>query len=193
MALFAIEVLVLVGDLAAFHLIPDVKGRWLLDLNLEANIPTWVSTTQALFVAGAAYLLSSHHAKQNERFPRFAWLAIAGFFLYIAVDDASEMHERFATMLNTAMQNSHGSSWYKVLESQFASYHWQFFFMPLFGIVGVLMTLFLWRALGGFKGWLFYAGLGFYANAVLLDYFDPFFEIYEAMSDMTGVRPEVAV
>ncbi|MEZ4255701.1 MAG: hypothetical protein R3A78_08275 [Polyangiales bacterium] len=185
--LFSINLALLLIDLYLFQIEPSEERRWLFDMNLEANVPTWFSATQEFAVAVAAWVVVVHHQRVGNTFARWAWTGIAAFFLLIAIDDASEMHERLATLWSADVKASDGTSVIKDAVQGFASYYWQLFFMPFFATAGALMAWFLWRQLGGLRGWLFYAGIAFYANAVLLDYFDPFTAIYDALAVSWGI------
>jgi hypothetical protein len=64
---------------------------WLFDLNAERNVPTAFST--ALFVVDAWLLLQVWRQRQ-ARFASHLWLLLAVVFLFLAVDEMFNIHER---------------------------------------------------------------------------------------------------
>jgi hypothetical protein len=186
--LFAVEVGILVLDLIAYHTIDQPDLRRLFDLNLEANLPTVWSVLLAGAVAAAA-LLVAHRAAGLRR---WAWLAIALFFAFLALDDAAQIHERVATAWSDMAHASDESSWSRGAAEWFESYYWQLLILPFFVVAGILMAGFVAWELGWPVAWLFFVGLGFYANAVVLDYFDAYRELYHPVGGLLDWRPQTA-
>lgn len=184
--LFACEVLLLGADLVVWNLVDAPDLRVLLDLTLEANVPTFFASTQALAVGVACLLVMSAHRDAKEpRWRRFGWLGTSAFFCFVAMDDASQFHERVATVWSASIKAAEEPSVGKEAVDAFASYYWQLLILPFFIVAGIAIVLFVVRELRGLRrAWLFLAGIGFFAVAVLLDHFDPLDQVYEPTMDV---------
>lgn len=176
-SLALLELSILTLDVLSYRYVEQPGLQELLDLSLEGNIATFFAAAQALFVGMAAFAISTHYPNQTRR---YAWLGVASFFTFIAVDDAAQIHERVATAWGRSALAGDGSSLSARAAGGFASYWWQLLFLPFFAAAGVAMAAFAVREFGGIRhAWLFLAGLAFYANAVVLDYFDAIERSYE--------------
>jgi hypothetical protein len=172
-ALLAAEVLLLVMDGLARCCIQSTELRELFDITLEANLPTWFSSTQALLVAAAAYLCGRIRAKHGLGYRRAGWLLLSVFFVYLGADDAASLHERVATALSNMADASGAETGLVGAFRAFPSYYWQALFGPVFLVMGAFIVIFMFRELGAGKPLaILILGLGCYAFAVGLDYFD---------------------
>jgi hypothetical protein len=74
---------------------PFVKVNRLLDLNGEANLPTWFSSMQW---AAAAGLLAFVFLRRHERRAAavFATLGVSLLFLLLSVDEVAQIHEKLS-------------------------------------------------------------------------------------------------
>ena len=194
LTLFGIEVAILLVDLVVFFTVEHRDLRRLFDLNLEANLPTAFAVLQALAVALAALLIAVHGRKPAARSARhYGWLAIAAFFAFVALDDAAQIHERVATAWSDMVKSGDDTSMTRDAVEAFGSYYWQLLILPLFVAAGIAMAVFVKRELGSWTvAWLFFAGLGFYANAVVLDYFDAWRELYQLVGGLLDIEPATA-
>lgn len=179
--LFGCEVLLLSADLVVWNLVDATELSAIFDLTLESNLPTFFASTQALAVGVACLLVMSAHRDAKEpTWRRLGWLGTAGFFLFVAMDDASQFHERVATAWSASIKAAAEPSIGKAAVDSFASYYWQLLILPFFIVAGIAIVLFAVRELRGLRrAWLFLAGIGFFAVAVLLDHLDPLDRVYE--------------
>ncbi len=86
---------------------PEVRMPLLVNLfnfNLEANIPTLYSACQ--LALAATLLLSVGVALKNTRRPCTAWIALAVLFLFLAIDEASSIHEQLTVITREALGTS---------------------------------------------------------------------------------------
>lgn len=181
--LVLVEIGLLTLDVVSYRYVEQRELKQMLDLTLEGNIATFFASAQALFVGMAAFAISTRYPNQPRR---YAWLAIALFFAFIAVDDASQIHERVSTVWGNAAL-ADGSSLSARVVAGFASYWWLLLFLPFFAAAGLAMGIFALSEFGGaLPAWLFLAGLAFYANAVVLDYFDAIERSYEPIMQTMG-------
>ncbi len=67
----------------------------LFDLNGEANVPTWVSTT-LIFAAAAVAALNAAAEKPLDGRTARAWAILAGGLAYLSVDEAASLHEQLS-------------------------------------------------------------------------------------------------
>lgn len=65
----------------------------MLDLNAEANIPTWVSASLMLVVSLLALLVAAATRNGGKR-GWFGWGLIAAGAMYISLDELAQLHER---------------------------------------------------------------------------------------------------
>jgi len=173
--LVAIEVLFLLIDnlVSCCGLVTHNKLRALVDITLEANIPTWFSSTQAI-VTGIIALLIGHIRKQQaERKKMTGWYLTGLFFIYLGIDDAAQIHERVSTFINDVVKEGSSNGLISSLVDMFPSYHWQVLFLPVFIIAGVIMLVFIFSELKQNKALpVFIAAIFCYVFAVGLDYID---------------------
>lgn len=114
----------------------------LVDITLEANLPTWFSSTQLLFVGLCAYYIGKHKGIQNEKDKATAWFLIAGFFAYMGIDDAVRLHDRLATITADVFLDSNAQIFLVDAIKSFPSYYWLIIFLPIFGGLAVFMLIF---------------------------------------------------
>lgn len=190
LSLVIVEAVLLLIDLLAYNFIGRRGLQRIFDINSEANIPTWFSSTQALFVGIAALLIVAHHyGAASGRLQLIGWIGAALFFTFIAMDDASQIHERLATAWGRAIKASDESSVSKDAITAWGSYYWQMLLLPFFVAAGAVLMVFIHREFGGIRhAWLFFAGIGLFAIAVALDHFDAFEEAYVPLAEMLGLR-----
>jgi len=87
------------------HVLNLILGRpsWtitlLIDLNKEANLPTWFSSMLWAVCALGAYLCAQSLESFDKKQSRF-WKITTGLFLFLSCDEVSQLHERFARVLN---------------------------------------------------------------------------------------------
>ena len=99
--LLAEILLVLLDYLIAFRrLIPSGLIGKIFDLEREDNLPTWFSSTQAVFV-GLTLLVIFYlmRRKGATRMDQLGWMVLGLFFIYMGIDDTAHLHERIGTAL----------------------------------------------------------------------------------------------
>lgn len=74
----------------------------LVNVNQEANIPTWYAST-LLLACAALVAVTAYAVKTNKG--RFVghWFALSAIFLYLAVDEAAALHEKLTIPLQEAL------------------------------------------------------------------------------------------
>ncbi|MEQ1760856.1 MAG: hypothetical protein ABL986_21310 [Vicinamibacterales bacterium] len=117
--------------------------RRMTNMTREDGLASWFQVTQTLLTGLTALLIwTSVRHRSTDRWHVRGWFVVALFFLYLAVDDGAQVHERIGTAFDTLRERGIGPG---VL---FPSYAWQILFVPLLGAVGLFMFAFLWTALG---------------------------------------------
>lgn len=172
--LVAIEIVLLLIDvlMSCCGFIEHGKLSVLFDITLEANIPTWFSSTQAVVTGLVALILARSRKQTAQRKQAIAWYLVGAFFIYLGIDDAAQIHERVSTFINDTMSKESEGLIASILK-YFPSYHWQIFFLPVFVIVGVYMMFTLYGELRQHQALLvFIIAMACYAVAVALDYID---------------------
>lgn len=170
------EVALLIADVINYnyYFFFSDKPNPFIDITLENNIPTYYASFQVLLVGLCAFAIAiSKYAKCQGWKAIIAWVIIAVFFVYMAVDDLFVLHEQIATVLSKRMDSCTLGICQKILN--FPSYYWQVIFAPLFGGMGLFMTIFIfivyWKHFKPYL-FLFYLGLFCYAFAIGLDYLE---------------------
>jgi len=124
----------------------------LFNITREDGLPSWFGVTQTFLVGLTALVIWLALRKQDaSRLTRRGWLAVSIFFLYMAMDDGSKLHERIGTAFGTTFAAGKGEDASATIFSRlldvFPSYNWQLVLLPAFGIAGLLLLAFLWREL----------------------------------------------
>ncbi len=124
--------------------------RRLSNIAREDGLGTWFMSTQTLFASLTLFLIYVLHRSAGTR-KRIVvgWLVLAIFFMVMAADDASQIHERLGSTFQAAVGAEEGApptGLGRVLDA-FPSYPWQFLLMPVFAALGLFMFNFLWEQL----------------------------------------------
>lgn len=112
------------------HILSEVVR--LFNINRESSIPTWYASSLLLACAGLLAVIA--HSKGYETGQRRYWLGLALVFLYLSIDEASEIHERLTEPLQ-AMFNTSGPLYFA----------WMVAFIPLLVVFGVVYFRFWWK------------------------------------------------
>jgi len=147
--------------------------RRLANIAREDGLASWFASTQTLMAgltAAAAYYLSKK--LDRERRAVIGWLVIAGFFIFMAVDDGAQIHERMGSAFKAIGKGDSGGLANSILGLS-PSYTWQLLFVPIFGSIGLYMAFFLWRELKASSSRkLVLLALVLMGIAVVLDFFE---------------------
>lgn len=187
--LVSIEVILLLIDslVSCCGFVSHSKLQDLLDITLEANIPTWFSSTQAI-MTGLVAILIARIRSPDDRKKALGWYLTGAFFVYLGIDDAAQIHERVSTFMNDVIKNADDETLLSGVLKIFPSYHWQIFFLPVFAIIGVLMMGFIFFELRGKKALpVFIAAMACYVVAVGLDYVDGVSQYYDFVLQYTSI------
>jgi hypothetical protein len=137
--------------------------RRLFSITREDGLASWFGTTQTFLVGltlWVIYLFSKRTPAPTWK--TISWLILAIFFIYLAIDDGAQIHER----VGTAIKRMGGSSL-----DFFPSYTWHLVFLPIFAAVGVFAFVFLWMELSTTDArMLLVIAFSCLAIAVLLDF-----------------------
>jgi len=162
--------------------------RRLFNTAREDGLASWFGTTQTLLAALTLWLTYAI-ARRREKpgWWKAGWLALAGFFTYMAIDDGAEIHERLGTTVDVLREDS------SKLFASFPSYTWQILFLPFFAMFGLFMLVFLWKELDTRSSRLILlSAFGCMALAVVVDFFEGLepahgLNLHAYISDTTGL------
>jgi hypothetical protein len=148
----AIEISLVVLDFAFNYARPDGPGpiRRLFNITREDALPSWFATTQTLLITLTLCVITALVIRRRDSaLSRWGWTGVTAFFLYMAIDDGTKLHERVGSTLGDIFEGSSDAdgSWMSRVVDTFPSYNWQLFMMPMFAIAGSALLLFLWREL----------------------------------------------
>ena len=175
MILVGIEIfLVLLDVIVNYGKFTDIGAlRRLCNIAREDGVATYFAATQTLFAGLTAmlvYVVSKQMGKAKKE--TIGWLIIALFFMYMAVDDASQIHERVGTAFKTIADRGDGGLLWSWLHLS-PSYSWQVVVLPVFVGVGLYISYFLWVELkAGRSKILVFLALAFMGTAVVLDFIE---------------------
>ncbi|MHB0915871.1 MAG: hypothetical protein ACYC5A_08360 [Thermoleophilia bacterium] len=146
--------------------------RRLANIAREDGLGTWFMVVQTLFTGLTAFLVYLvARADEAMRRDRGGWLFLAGFFSFMAIDDAAQVHERLGSAFRHYAETGSGMPG-RVLEF-FPSYPWQLILVPFFAAAGVFMLVFLWSRLRYRSGRLkLVLALAFFVTALALDFLE---------------------
>ncbi len=155
------------------------SAQWaLLDITLEANLPTLYSSALALLAGWLAWRNGSLGGGRG-------WYLVGAFFCFLGIDDLFTLHERLGTYAGGLAEAGREGWLFEWLRS-FRSYYWHVVAAPFFVAAGLLMLLFLRRGFDERAAlWAFIAGLGCYALAMLMDLLDGDVENYRWLMEHT--------
>jgi hypothetical protein len=127
-----IQLALMIGDLVFnyWDAVGHISIRRIFNVAREQSLPTWFASLQAGLVAVTAWLLWRLEGAR-------AWLFTAGFFLYVSIDDASEVHERVATALSESFPTL-------PLLSDYPSFSWHLLIAPILAGGLLAIGVFLW-------------------------------------------------
>ena len=164
--------------------------RRMFNIAREDGLASWFATTQTLMAGltlGLIYLVVKK--RPGMRWTAIGWLVLVSYFIYMAIDDGAQLHERLGSTF-AAMRENAGSSL-----DFFPSYTWQLIFLPLFGALGLFMLVFLWRQLESTSSRvLLLTAISFQIFAVGMDFVegldpDHRWNLYAAISDRYDLEP----
>jgi hypothetical protein len=137
------EIFIVLADIFLNYLqwIPFRPLRRVFNITREDAIGNWFSSTQTLFVGLVLWILFS--VKRREK-NKWGWAVLACFFTFMAIDDASKLHERAGSSLKALAPSIYGA---KVLVEHYPSYAWQILFGPFLTVMGLYIVWFVWKEL----------------------------------------------
>ena len=151
---------------------------------LENSFGTWFSVVLNAGVGCVALVVASCCGRTGaSRLRVLAWRLIGLFFLYVSLDDHLVLHERLAGGIGRAIRTFHLTDRFQLI-----TYEWIYLFVPLFGLFGLFMLVFLFRELDSLRNraWLVLA-LGLWVLAVGLDAWEGAGLPYEGLKAAAGL------
>ncbi len=173
--LLAIALFFLLFDALQFVYSDSISRKLgkIIDITSEGNLPTLFSSLLAIMAGVTSYTISKEYDFIRSRKNKVSWLLIAVFFIYLGVDDSSQIHESIATALTDNLQNTNSGSWFSTSFLSFESYYWQLLYLPVFSVFGLYMLAYLRKEFYESKIFMtFVMGIACYIVAVILDYID---------------------
>ncbi len=151
--------------------------RRFCNLAREDSLSSWLGSMQTLLVGFTLLLifLRKRKDKSATKWNTAGWCVLALFFIYMAVDDGAEVHERMGSVFKAismgSVSSGDGMPIGKKLLEFFPSYPWQIIFMPIFGSMGIFLLIFLRREFKGCPEWTYTViGITCLVVAVAMDF-----------------------
>jgi hypothetical protein len=151
--------------------VSSVQG--LFNVAREDSLASWVGTSQTWLVGVTLVVIAAIERAAGATAGRTAgWLVLAASFCYMSADDGASIHERLGTASAELAEGSGAGALHGILE-RFPSYEWQVVVLPLFGLFGLFVLVFLWRELtSGTARALVVAAILCFVLAVGLDFME---------------------
>lgn len=155
-----------------------VPLRHLFNIASEDGLGSWFSSAQTLLMGVTLWGIRAcaRNDPGSSIAARRGWLVLAVLFVYMAVDDGAQIHERLGTTFDELLHPSSaagGPSWIAQLVSIFPSYMWQISILPALGLAAAVGFASIWGDLGAHRlRGLVLAGLGILVVAETLDFFE---------------------
>lgn len=155
------------------RLIDQGPIRRFFNITREDALASWFAVTQTWMLgltAGLLYLVS--RGRQDARWQRVGWAILCLFFLYMAMDDGAEFHERIGSSVKVLILGDSAADGSRAI-GIFPSYTWQLVFLPVFGAFGLFLLWFLNRTLTSTGDKLLVlVAIGLLVLAVIADFFE---------------------
>lgn len=170
--LLAVEVFLVILDVTvnyeAWISVPGI--RRMANIAREDGIATWFMAVQTLFAGVTVFLIYLvNRSREAPRRERLSWLFLSGFFVFMAFDDAAQIHERLGSAFEYYAET--GAGLLGRLIGNFPSYAWQLFILPFFAAAGIFMFVFLWTRLKDNTGRIkLILAIDFFVFAIFLDF-----------------------
>lgn len=131
----------------------------LFDLNSEANVPTWFSSSLWLAAAILSFSLLQRHRKRGYQ-NRVYWGILAAICLLLSIDETAQFHEAAGSVLGRALEGS------EVLRYTYAS---AILTSILFAVVGIFFVSFFLKLQGRFRFLMLASAALFVSGAVIVE------------------------
>lgn len=109
----------------------------LVDLDLEANLPTFFNAL--LFFIGAAFFFL--HGKVDEARQRLGWFLLFGIFIFLGLDEGSQIHEKFMGFTKRLLAKGNISSG----ESSWLFNAWVLPYLAALATLSIILWKWFWR------------------------------------------------
>ncbi len=126
------------------------------DLDAEANLPTFYSTFTLLLAAAILAGLGSLESDDRSRRPY--WLGLAAIFCFLAIDEATQLHELVGGLIES-----------RIRTTGYLYYSWIVPYAALLGALAVLYGRFLLRLPPRTRWLIVVAGLAYAAGVLGLE------------------------
>jgi hypothetical protein len=102
----------LLGHIAAFIADYTLHGNsriakditLLFDFNLEGNLPTWFSVLILAFASVLLFVIYAYKKINNIK-PAIYWLVLALIFVFLSIDESTQIHEELANVVRPKLGN----------------------------------------------------------------------------------------
>ena len=147
--------------------------RRFFNIAREDGVASWFAVTQTWMLGlTGMFLFALVRSGDSARWRRVGWGIIAFFFIYMAMDDGAQFHERIGTAAKIMLHGEDADSGIRVA-GFFPSYAWQLVFLPIFGTFGLFILWFLNKELQVTRDKVMVvAAIGLLVLAVVADFFE---------------------
>jgi len=132
----------------------DGVGSQIVDLNAEANLPSWWAATLLLAVAAVAAALAGLERAVGRR--SWHWAALSLGFVFLSIEEIAGIHERVGDRLDAAGSGAGAKS------------DWVFLYLPIL-VAGAAVLVMVVRDLPARRALMVGAGLALFASVVAIE------------------------
>jgi len=175
----------------------DKSIRRIWNIARENSLPTWFSSTQTQLLGVTVFLIAIVQAPHISRFKMAMWLFVGLFFLWIGIDDSAEIHEKLGGALQRMVKKEEDQGMIIEFLLKNPSFPWHTLIAPIFGLCGLVITVFLWTAFWqlrlihylvlGFGCWIIAQGIDFTEGL------DNIEEIYKSIQESLNIERRYAI
>jgi hypothetical protein len=139
---------------ALFYLTGDIEYIGMLDLDIEANLPSMYSAAAIAFCSVLIFLIAIDQRRKQAR-GRVQWMILGFIFLFLVLDEAAAIHEELGDLVQATLDT--GGIFY---------FAWVSPYMLGVLVLGMAFLKFVWQLPGDTRFQFIVAGLLFLTGAV---------------------------
>lgn len=189
--LLALEVLVVVLDIVfCVYRVTNLSPiRRFLDMTREESVGTWVSSMLFLLIGVQCFLLSLSIDPNESKWRKLDWYVFSVFFIFLSIDDAARIHERFGSAFAILVDKSKPDTFLYKVGHWFPSYYWQLLYMPLLATMALCLFLLIFlKSKDSFLKLTIFLGFGLLGFSQCIDFVEGLDPDYRMIRDLFSIR-----
>jgi hypothetical protein len=107
----------------------------LFDMDSEISLATWYSTVVLLFIPAVLLFYVGWQKRRSQQKPSWPWFVLSGLFLFMSIDDAAMIHEKFSTLNRLSGLQDVLSG----VNSSLLAWSWWVIYLPIVAILAIIL------------------------------------------------------